>query len=130
MRYVNISAIGAEAVCKVRRITCTLTTTAGQLSRGAPNRRHGKNKTTPLCEGNRINSRLSGLAVPSGADSRSAQRAAYAERLTYNANYHALHSPAACVTTPGYPAAGAPNARSALFPLFPSVLMKTAVRTE
>lgn len=37
----------------------------------------------PICEGNRINSRLSGLAVPFGADSRSAQRAAYTERLTY-----------------------------------------------
>lgn len=83
MRYVNISAIGAEAVCKVRRIACTLTTTAGKTDRGAPNQRHGKNKTTPLCEGNRINSRLSGLTVPSGADSRSAQRAAYTERLTY-----------------------------------------------
>ena len=78
MRHVNISAIGAEAVCKVRRIACTLTTTAGKTDRGAPNQRHGKNKTTPLCEGNRINSRLSGLTVPSGADSRSAQRAVHA----------------------------------------------------
>lgn len=143
MRYVNISAIGAEAVCKARRIVCTRMTTAGKRSRGAGNQRHGKNKTAPLLR--RKPHKLPPLRACGAvrADSRSAQRAVHAAtrycRRIQSKNKHLRarrrtrgnyipHSSVARVTLSDT----RPQARrthASRFPLFPFELMKTAVRT-
>ena len=123
----------------MQRIVCTQMTAAGKLSRGAGNQRHGKNKTAPFLRGKphklpplracgAVTAASQGLRCsPRRQPFRTARRTRGAPVLSQNTkqNKHLRagrrtrgnyipHSPAACITTPGYPAAGAPDARSAL----------------